>query len=102
MCHVPGVGVDFAKLEGQRIIAQNALRRKLGIPEDAFILIYPAEFSQRKSQQILLRALTHLPENVMLVLPGSGILLENCNWFAEGQHLVKRLPGEVRKEQVQR
>lgn len=97
VCHVPGVGVDFAKLEEQRTIGRDTLRRKLGISEDAFVLIYPAEFSQRKSQQVLLRALTHLPENVVLVLPGSGALLENCKETAHAlgvAHKV-RFPGYI-------
>lgn len=95
--HVPGVGVDFAKLDAQRTIARNDLRQELGISNDAFVLIYPAEFSRRKSQQVLLRALTHLPENVVLVLPGSGVLLEDCKALSETLGIGHRVrfPGYI-------
>lgn len=97
VCHVPGVGVDFARLEEQRTIGRDTLRRELGISEDAFVLIYPAEFSQRKSQQILLRALTHMSENVMLVLPGSGTLLDHCKALAQELGVAHRVkfPGYI-------
>lgn len=97
VCHVPGVGVDFAKLEGQQTIARETLRRKLEIPDDAFVLIYPAEFSSRKSQQVLLRALTHMPEHVVLVLPGSGVMLENCKALAHSLGVAHRVkfPGYI-------
>lgn len=77
---VPGVGVDFSQLDAPT--DPVVLRRSLGISEDAFVLLYPAEFSKRKSQQVLLRALTALPANFVLVLPGSGILLEECKALA--------------------
>ena len=95
--HVPGIGIDFSKLESQCTISRDALRQKLGIPNDAFVIIYPAEFSQRKSQEILLHTLTHLPENVIMVLPGSGALLDHCKTVAHTlgiEHKVK-FPGYI-------
>lgn len=80
ICCVPGVGVDFTSLD--RPSDPAALRRSLSIPEDAFVLLYPAEFSKRKSQQVLLRALTALPANFVLVLPGTGALWESCKSLA--------------------
>jgi len=77
---VPGVGVNFSRLDSPSDPA--ALRRSLGIPEDAFVLLYPAEFSNRKSQRVLLRALATLPANFMLVLPGTGTLFEACKSLA--------------------
>lgn len=77
---VPGVGVDFSRLD--TAFDPAALRRSLGIPEDAFVLLYPAEFSKRKSQQVLLRALTALPANFVLVLPGTGARLDACKSLA--------------------
>ena len=77
---VPGVGVDFSRLDTPSDPA--ALRRSLGISADAFVLLYPAEFSKRKSQQVLLRALTALPANFVLVLPGTGARLDACKSLA--------------------
>ena len=97
VAHVPGVGVEFARLEGQRTGDPAALRRSLGIPADAFVLIYPAEFSARKSQEILLRAMTALPENMVLVLPGAGAGLEACKALAGALGVAERVkfPGYV-------
>jgi len=80
ICCVPGVGVNFTPLD--RPSDPAGLRRSLNIPEDAFVLLYPAEFSSRKSQQVLLRALTALPANFVLVLPGTGTHLERCKSLA--------------------
>ena len=77
---VPGVGVDFSRVDIPADPA--ALRRSLGIAEDTFVLLYPAEFSKRKSQHVLVHALTALPANFVLVLPGSGALLEECKALA--------------------
>lgn len=94
---IPGVGVDFSPLDAVPPAAGKALRSEWDIPEDAFVLIYPAEFSRRKSQETLLRALALLPKQVFLLLPGSGALLEECRSLA-GQLGVRdrvRFPGHV-------
>lgn len=81
--NIPGIGVDFEK----RCIAlpdsREKVRSEWSIPEEAFVLFYAAEFSTRKNQQMLIRAMRHLPENVVLVLAGSGELLEQCKQLAK-------------------
>jgi len=92
---IPGIGVDFSRLD--RDTDPAALRRTLSIPDDAFVLLYPAEFSHRKSQHVLLRALTALPTNFTLVLPGSGDLLEDCKTLAAALGVDRQVvfPGHV-------
>ena len=80
---IPGIGVDFSRLDTATAEDGAALRAELGIPGDAFVLIYPAEFSERKSQRVLIEAMAMLPKNVFLVLPGSGALLEDCRALAQ-------------------
>ena len=94
---IPGIGVDFSRLDTAAPEDGAALRRELGIPADAFVLIYPAEFSGRKSQQVLIRAMGMLPERAVLVLPGSGALLEECRALAQGLALGRRVlfPGYI-------
>lgn len=96
---IPGVGVDFARLEGQCAGNSAALREKWGIPQDAFVMVYPAEFSPRKSQSVLLRALAQLPEQAVLVLPGSGGLQEECKALAKELGMEHRVvfPGYVKQ-----
>ena len=60
---IRGMGVDFAKLD-HLTDGKEALRDRLGLPRDAFVLVYAAEFSERKSQSMLIEALTLLPGNV--------------------------------------
>lgn len=75
---IPGVGVDFAKLDRRSEEDGERLRAEWGIPRSAFVLFYAAEFSKRKSQPVLIRAMERLPENVVLVLAGEGALLPKC------------------------
>lgn len=82
---VPGMGVPGVSHDGSR-------------PEhDGFVLIYPAEFSERKNQAMLIRAMPLLPESVKLVLPGRGALLESCRELSEHLGVSKRVyfPGHV-------
>lgn len=76
--HIPGVGVDFAMLDRRGEQDGEGLRAEWGIPRSAFVLFYAAEFSKRKSQSVLIRAMERLPENVVLVLAGEGVLLRKC------------------------
>lgn len=94
---VPGVGVDFARLDCSRTAIRHTMRQRQNIPEDAFVLLFPAEFSARKSQHVLLRALTLLPPHVMLALPGSGAQLEQCRELAASLGVEQQVlfPGYV-------
>ena len=95
--HIPGVGVDFSRLDCHRKSVRTQMRRQLNLSDDAFVLLYPAEFSPRKSQHVLLRALTLLPANFVLVLPGSGTQLEKCKALAASLGVAQQtiFPGYV-------
>ena len=94
---VPGVGVDFSRFADASPEAGRALRETLGLPADAFVLLYAAELSRRKSQQVLIRALKELPERTVLVLAGSGAEQENLYALTEELGLAGRVifPGHV-------
>lgn len=94
---IPGVGVDLESMGAASPAEGAALRSALELPEEAFILLYPAEFSQRKSQRTLLEALALLPKEVYLILPGSGALLEECRGLAGRLGVAERVrfPGYV-------
>ncbi len=80
---IPGMGVDFSRFPAVSPQERLALRREHGINADAFVLLYAAEFSPRKSQATLLRAMPLLPQHVVLALPGQGALLDECRRLAE-------------------
>lgn len=95
--NIPGMGVDFSRLDTIPEESGEQLRKKWNIPADAFVLIYPAEFSKRKSQDVLIRALSDLPEKVMLVLPGQGLMQNEYQALAKSLGLEKRVvfPGQI-------
>lgn len=94
---VPGVGVDFSKLDGSLKEDKATLRQILDIPQDAFVFLYAAEFSARKNQALLIRALAQLPQRAVLALPGQGALLESCQALARELGVADRVlfPGQV-------
>lgn len=95
---IPGVGVDFSRFDEAPRDSRRRLREERGVPVDAFVLIYAAEFSARKSQAVLIRAMEQTPENAVLVLAGEGTLRSECEAMARRLGLNGRVlfPGQVR------
>lgn len=95
--NIPGIGVDFSRFDSCVPELGHALRRELGIPEDAFVLVYPAEFSARKHQETCIRAMAVLPDTVYLLLPGMGALRESCMELAAQLGVMDRVrfPGYI-------
>ena len=95
---IPGVGVELVRPpeEGER----EVLRRVLGFADTDFLMIYAAEFSKRKSQEVLIQALARLPERAVLLLPGEGAEKDRCRALAESLGLGGRVvfPGQVPRE----
>ena len=84
-------------LDGAAPDAGTQQRQAYGIADDAFLLVYGAEFSRRKSQNVLIEAMVSLPERAVLVLPGEGGTLEDCKALAARLGLDRRVifPGEA-------
>ena len=93
---IPGVGVDFSRLDAPPG-SRTQLRATYGFCDGDFVLVYAAEFSPRKNQAMLIRALPLLPERVRLLLPGQGALLEECRTLARTLGVADRVvfPGQV-------
>lgn len=91
---VPGIGVDFSKLDTP---PGGCSRSTYGLDAEDFVLLYAAEFSSRKNQSMLIRALPSLPQQVKLLLPGQGVLLEECRRLAAALGVADRVifPGFV-------
>ena len=94
--HIPGMGVDFSRLDAMRA-DRDAVRASLGFSPADRVLLFAAEFSARKNHAMLLRALAALPAPVKLLLPGSGELLPDCRALARRLGLDSRVvfPGYV-------
>ena len=97
MC-TKGMGVDFARFTPPTQTQREELRQQLGLKPSDLVLIYAAEFSERKNQAMLIQAMQGLTENVILLLPGQGDLREACRMQAGRAGLADRVrfPGFVR------
>lgn len=93
---IPGIGVDFSRFQSLPPEDAAALRRSWGFSPADTLLIFAAEFSNRKNQAMLIRALPSLPDTVKLILPGSGANLEDCQALAARLGVVDRIrfPGQ--------
>ena len=73
---VNGVGVDLSDFQPVPREQKLAMRRAYGYSPDDFILIYPADFSARKNQNMLfdtLKLLLEKDKHFRLLLPGSDV-----------------------------
>ncbi len=68
---------------------KKAAREKLGLKQEDFVMIYAAEFSNRKNQSMLIRAMKYLPSEVKLVLAGEGALLDTCRDMARAEYFFQ-------------
>ena len=87
--YIKGMGLDSKKLVTHK--QSENIKKELGISEDKFVLIYAAEFSKRKSQHVLIDAMTRLSEDIVLILAGQGDLLEQCKQYAYSLGLAHRI-----------
>lgn len=72
---IHGVGIDENKFNFEMSNEEKyQLRKELGIEDDDFVIIYPAELSKRKNQGMLLQIIKMLKSenftNIKLILPG--------------------------------
>lgn len=95
--YIPGMGLDPQKLPSATPQQVQQLRQELELPPDAFVLLFAGEFSPRKSQSVLLYALSQLPQKVYLLLPGQGSELDACKQLAQSLGVSGRVrfPGQV-------
>ena len=91
---VAGMGVDPERFKPAGEAESRSWRKRLSIPEMAFVLVYAAEFSKRKNHIELIRALKAVvsehPE-VLLLLCGSGALQDYIEAEAERLGLTENI-----------
>ena len=76
---IPGIGVSSKRFKPISKIEKISLRNSLGFSKDDFIMIYAAEFIDRKNHKLIIDALHKLSnkiENVKVLFAGRGVLLE--------------------------
>lgn len=84
--YVPGVGIDENKFNFEMAEEEKLeLRKSLGINKDDFVMIYPAELSNRKRQIWLIDTVADLlkgHKEIHLLLPGKDSLKGKCQELA--------------------
>ena len=87
--YVPGVGIDKEKFNVKMTKKEKTeLRKSLGLKDTDFVMIYPAELSNRKRQIWLINTVSSLlkeNKDIHLLLPGKDSLNGKC------QELTKEL-----------
>lgn len=88
IAHVHGVGVDTDRYSPVSNFNKEVLRAEHRYENDAFLMFYAAEFNSNKNQQLLIKAISLVKDdmpNAKLLLAGEGALLADC------QNLAKQL-----------
>lgn len=92
--YVPGVGVDLGEFAPKTNELKQELRKEYGYDKDAFIMIYPADFCERKNQMMLLKALQIVKQkhdNVKLLCPGLQTYMQECEEFVKANSLTENV-----------
>lgn len=93
--YIPGVGIDEKKFNFKMSNKEKLeLRKSLGLKKDDFVLIYPAEISERKRQEWLINSLSDLlKENsdIHILLPGKDSLNNKCQNLTNDLGLEKQI-----------
>lgn len=85
---VSGIGVNPSIYDYEE---NPLLREESSVHQDEFLLLFGGEFSKRKNQMFLIRAMKQLPQEVHLALAGKGELLEECKLYVQNHHLEDRI-----------
>lgn len=93
--YVPGVGIDEKKFDFEMTKKEkHDLRESIGLKDDDFVMIYPAELSKRKRQIWLINALSSFMKdnkNVHLLLPGKDSLNGKCQKLSDNLELNNQI-----------
>ena len=82
-------GVNIQRFNKE--ISDDISRHSLNIPENAFLVVMVARFSEQKDQESLIKALKLLPLNCYLLLVGSGDRVTACRELAQQSGVIQRI-----------
>lgn len=91
MFYIHGVGLDTAKFADCGI-SRDEIREKLGIPQDKFVLLSVSEINANKNHKTTLTAFSKINnENMLFLIAGTGVLLEECERLAAALGIADRV-----------
>lgn len=83
---IPGIGINTDRLFRQSVGLKNELRQQYGYKVDDIILIYVAEYIERKNHKFILDAVPDLVRkipNIKILFAGKGKLFEQAQEYAK-------------------
>ena len=87
--YVPGIGVDVGKFQVR--CNREEVRKGLGIPNDAKLLISIGELSDRKNHKEVINALSKIDNDFYYIIVGKGQLKEELESLIESKGLGDRV-----------
>jgi glycosyltransferase involved in cell wall biosynthesis len=91
--YIPGVGVDVKDIQAQKS-DPSEIRKKLNLPEDAFVIGSIGELIKRKNHRFVLETLQdafHQDPKLHYVICGSGALTEELQEEIHSLHLANQV-----------
>ncbi|MFC0560060.1 glycosyltransferase family 4 protein [Halalkalibacter alkalisediminis] len=92
--HVHGVGIDTERFKPIGEDKKKEERIKLGFSQEDFLMFYAAEFNKNKNQQLLIRALAMVKDELpkaRLLLAGEGALMGECKDLARSLQVIEQI-----------
>src|SRR5699024_9605117 len=78
-----GIGLNIKDID-EKYVSKSEYRKKLGIPDDAFVVLSVGELNQNKNHETILKAVAKLKnKKVYYVICGQGPLYEKLNLKAK-------------------
>ena len=89
---IPGIGINTERLIVTDEETRHSLRREYGYDENTFILIYIAEYIERKNHRFILESLPEIVKafpNVKVLFAGRGVLMEQMKALTSTLHVER-------------
>ena len=88
--YIHGVGIDTERLkEGEN---RTDLRKELGLPQNAFLVLSVGELNENKNQQVIIQAVAQLnDQQVHYILCGKGDRLKELQELVEELHISEQV-----------
>lgn len=89
--HIPGVGIHFEKYRDIPI-KKNDIRKELGIPKEAFVVLSIGEVNDNKNHETIIRAIKKTKmEDIYYLICGKGDRAEDLKKLSKELHLENRV-----------
>lgn len=88
--YVPGVGIDYKKIQESKLISRIS-RKDLGLSKEDVVLLSVGELSNRKNHEVVIQAIEKLPNNIKYLICGTGELNEYLQELVTKKNLDNRV-----------